>query len=280
MAWGGLIFLGMLPILALGYRREAGVAEALRVGFWGGLLGTLGYDLVRIPFHLNGFLVFAPIETYGVWLLEAQRSSGLTDALGWLYHFSNGITFGWMYALTMRERSRWWGVLWGLSLETIVVASPFVRIFHLAGQSLVIAYGAHLAYGYPLGLAVQHWSSTLSWMSRMKSTVVWTSLLILGFCLSPLKQGLSLVGSGWLVQGRNLAPRWLRLPGPGEVVVENPGPETVRIHDRTRELTVEARAGSQARLQYDRPGIYQVWVETGQRTRSSFVIIEPVEEQP
>jgi hypothetical protein len=131
--------------------------DALRAGFWGGLWGTIGYDLVRIPFHFAGQNPFTPIRVYGVWIMGAEHSNGLTDLMGVAYHFSNGLTFGWIYALVFLRRSWIWGIVWGLGLEALAVASAFGDVFAIryAPQMLLLAFAAHVFYGAPLGWACQ-----------------------------------------------------------------------------------------------------------------------------
>lgn len=54
-------YVGLIGAWIWGRRsgRES-VATALAIGFAGGLLGTVGYDLIRVPMHLAGQRVFAP----------------------------------------------------------------------------------------------------------------------------------------------------------------------------------------------------------------------------
>ena len=134
------------------------ISESIRVGFVAGLLGTLAYDLVRVPFVILGQRVYVPIQIYGVWIADADMSSRFTDVLGWAYHFSNGISFGIMYALFMRGRHWVWGILWGVVLETLAILSPFGVIFSVrtSPSALGIAYLGHFAYGFLLGWLVQH----------------------------------------------------------------------------------------------------------------------------
>jgi hypothetical protein len=76
--------------------------QRARAGFVGGLVGTLGYDWVRVPVHALGQNPFAPMRAYGVWIAGVAQSSPATDLLGTLYQFSNGITFGLIYACAGR----------------------------------------------------------------------------------------------------------------------------------------------------------------------------------
>lgn len=287
MAWGGALFLACLPVLIGTYAwagpggRDPELARALRLGAWGGLAGTLGYDLVRVPMHYLGYRVFAPISAYGVWLLEADRSTGWSEAMGWLYHFSNGLTFGVMYALWLGRRHWVWGLLWGLCLESIILSTPFARIFHMQGNypAIAIAYGAHLAYGFPLGYLVKRWE--LGETRLVRQAALWAAVLVTAFIVGFIPEGRardSRARAGhFLVEGPRLNPTWLRLPGPGMLRVANPGASNVTVWDNANRRELVVPGGQMENWRFDRPGIYQCYVKTGQRSISSFVIVEPVE---
>jgi hypothetical protein len=128
----------------------------LRVGAVGGVIGTLGYDVFRIPFAVAGRRLFAPIDSYGMFLVDADLSSSVSDTVGWLFHLSNGVTFGTAYALVMARRHWGWGVLWGLILESAIVLTPFRERYHLHDWTAIgIAYAAHIPYGYAVGWMAQ-----------------------------------------------------------------------------------------------------------------------------
>src|SRR5262249_52644369 len=101
------------------------LADAIIVGALGGFLGTIAYDVARIPFVMAGLRVYAPNSTYGLWILDADASSRFTETVGWAYHFANGTCFGIMYALFMRGRHWAFAVAWAFLLETIALVSPY-----------------------------------------------------------------------------------------------------------------------------------------------------------
>lgn len=138
-------------------RGDAFLSSRLRLGFVGGLWGTVGYDAVRVPLHLMGLNPFPPIRAYGMWVAGMDHATPLTDLVGFSYHISNGITFGIIYALLMTGRHWGWGVLFGLGLEAMAVVTPFGELFGLRAfsQTVIIAFVAHLFYGYPLGRICQ-----------------------------------------------------------------------------------------------------------------------------
>lgn len=262
-----------------------GLATALAVGFVAGLLGTVGYDLIRVPVHLAGQRVFAPISVYGIWIADAKASSRFTEVLGWGYHVSNGITFGIMYALFMRGRHWGWAVLWAFALETIAVLSPFARIFALSGQAIGSAYLAHVAYGVPLGLLVQEWSATRSYLARVSPRLRAAAMLVgCAVLLWPLVSPAAIHRDARTAEGRfrvdgdRLDPSWLRIERGETVRIVNPGPDSVSVVLRERRELEGVPGGQERVVPFPRPGVYQLHVETERRSRSSFVIVEPVED--
>lgn len=134
-------------------RGDHGLTQRLRLGLVGGWWGTVGYDVVRVPLHMMGLNPFPPIRAYGMWVSGVDHATPWTDLAGFTYHISNGITFGIMYALLMTGQHWAWGVFWGIALEMFAVMTPFGELFGLrsVSQPVIIAFVAHLFYGYPLG---------------------------------------------------------------------------------------------------------------------------------
>ena len=262
----------MVTLIAIATARpvNAELRRRIRVGAVAGAVGTLGYDLVRIPFALAGQRVFAPIESYGILIADASASSGLTSTLGWLYHLSNGVTFGVAYAVVAARRHWAWGVAWGLMLESVAVFSPFAVRYGLAGQvaPIAIAYGAHLFYGYPLGRMVQRMDRVDTELRRLGRHTVAVTLVVAALAIvvwhrpwtSSVAEreaaGLSTPGAPATVVLRDrFAPEWLRVTARPEgtcVAITN--------HSGVRYDTpygiVEADGTSQ--LCFGAPGVYRV----------------------
>ena len=152
-----LTVLAVAPITGLEELRKR-----IRVGAVGGLVGTAGYDLFRIPFVLSGMRLLAPVDSYGLLISGHSQGSNLTGTYGWLFHLSTGVTFGIMYAVVAARRSQWWGIAWAMVLETATVVSPFRDRYGLNGMIgiIAIAYGAHVFYGWPLGRLVRDLDKT------------------------------------------------------------------------------------------------------------------------
>lgn len=256
--------------------------KRIRVGAVAGALGTLGYDLVRVPFALAGQRVFAPIESYGLLIANASASSGLTSTLGWLYHLSNGVTFGVAYAVVAARRSWAWGVLWGLLLETVAVFSPFAVRYGLSGHvvPIAIAYGAHVFYGYPLGRVVQQLDRAdvaLRGLGRHSITVilVGAALVIVGWhrpwSQSPNERAaarLSAAGRPATIVDRDrFEPEWLRIWAGECVVVQN------RSNVGYATPYGSVPPGTRSELCFGQPGVYRV--RLGSRPYSGgFVYVE------
>src|SRR5262249_2406297 len=69
----GLVVIGCWPSQNL-----VELQRRIRVGVFGGVIGTIGYDLIRVPFAVGGTRVFVPIDTYGMLITRAHMSSSFT----------------------------------------------------------------------------------------------------------------------------------------------------------------------------------------------------------
>ncbi len=265
--------------------RNASLADALLIGSLGGFLGTIGYDVARIPFVLAGQNVYMPNSTYGLWILNAAASSRFTETVGWSYHFANGITFGIMYALFMRGRHWAFGVVWAFVLETIALLSPYGSIYHLAGSPLRIgiAYYGHVGYGLPLGLMVARWGAT-SRILRSLPTVVRLVAIVIPLAAvtgSLTSVSAQLVDAGaengrFVVEDARLTPGFLRPLGPREVALQNTcNAHSEIVMDATQNISLAPC--QRLRLTNLQPGIHQLFVRSSNyRSHSSYILVDPV----
>ena len=150
---------GMLLVFVLALvLARTGAFPDLRVGIaagvLGGVVGTIGYDVIRMPFLAAGYRLFAPINSYGILILGTTHSSPFSDLVGWLYNFANGTMFGVAYGMIAIGRRWWMGIPWAFFLETMTIVTPYAAAYGIAGHPdiIAIAYLAHVAYGAPLGL--------------------------------------------------------------------------------------------------------------------------------
>jgi hypothetical protein len=168
-----LVTLGVLAGLDR-LRGSGHVWRAVWIGFAGGLLAAVAYDVFRLPFvfarewgiaavvpPMNLFKVF---PRFGAMVLgqpvEQDHYSLVTRLLGWTYHFSNGATFGVMYLALIGNAARrhWaWAVLFALGLELAMLFTPYLTVFGipLTARFVVVTLAAHAIFGAGMGLSVR-----------------------------------------------------------------------------------------------------------------------------
>jgi hypothetical protein len=260
----------------------------VKAGLLGGLWGTMGYDLVRIPLHFAGQNPFTPIRAYGTWLVGADYSTLWSDTVGFLYHLSNGITFGWIFAILMFRRHWAFAVAWGVVLETLAVATAFGEVFAIrtAYSTLVVAYVAHLFYGYPLGricakpeqsLASIH---PLSVTSKGWATLALPPLVMVWFITAwqPIGNQPSLKSAQIELGPDAVYPGWSDLEFGKPVEVVNRFPETTELTIRhpgpsgMTEERIELAANETRSIDLTPVGIHQLLLRE-KRFRSVFVSV-------
>ena len=238
--------------------RHPDVRTAMVVGSIGGLVGTIGYDVFRLPFLALGFRLLAPIDSYGVLLLDAHSSSALSGFAGWAYHFSNGICFGIAFAMVALGRNWRWGVAWAMVLETASVVTPFADTYGLTGRwgLTAIAYGAHVPYGVALGWAASRGEALcgqLAEIGRRTPAVALAGLVaVLALWHQPLAPGRSDAATT-VVRG-HFSPAWVRVPVGGCIDIED-------------------GADIQHRC-FDQAGVHRLQVD-GRPYSGGFVIVDP-----
>jgi hypothetical protein len=261
------------------------IADAILIGALGGFLGTIAYDVVRIPFVMSGIRVYTPNSTYGIWILDADISSRFTETVGWAYHFSNGICFGIMYAIFMRGRHWGWAIAWAFLLETIALVSPYGVVYRLAGQPtlIAIAYFGHIAYGLPLGFMVQRWDACIEYLRSLPTAVsIIFAILIIAAAAGMLTSPAAIAVDAksrtgmFLIEDGRLQPDFVRLRSAGALTLNNPcGKDNTVVVNLTQTVTL---ASCEHRVvEMSEPGIFQIYLRTDAfRSRSSFVLVEPV----
>lgn len=176
---------GLLTIVIL--TRSKGTSETLlwvKSGLWAGLLATLAYDIVRIPVAHSGIPVFKAISYFGTVLLGVQSPTPMSEVLGWAYHLSNGVSFGLMYAALVKKPRLYSAVIWGLTLEAVMLMTPYAEVFGYRRDAkfFIITIGAHAVYGLVLYLGLRLWTGIGSF--QLKRSHVAAGLLCVPFGLS------------------------------------------------------------------------------------------------
>jgi hypothetical protein len=145
------------------------------IGTVAGFLAACAYDIFRIPFVVAAankvgpdwlrLPLFKVFPRFGAMILAQPYDASTTDSqftlaahvIGWIYHFSNGITFGVMYMALVGDATRrsWlWAVLFATGLELAMLFTPYTTFFgiHLTTKFVVATLSAHIVFGAMLGL--------------------------------------------------------------------------------------------------------------------------------
>jgi hypothetical protein len=151
------------------WRGNGRTRRTILIGAAAGLAATAAYDAFRLPFvfatcwGLDGVLpplpLFTVIPKFGAMILHGTDSGLLLVKLaGWLYHGSNGITFGVMYAAMIdgRWRKGWpVAILFAVGLELAMLLTPYPATFGIRVTTafVIVTLAAHVIFGVTMGLA-------------------------------------------------------------------------------------------------------------------------------
>ncbi|HDP98875.1 MAG TPA: hypothetical protein ENN22_06800 [bacterium] len=145
-----LIMVILIPVIYVrGFHQLTGQIMA---GLGGGLLGTLGLEVVRHSGFLLGGMPGELPKLMGVLLLDqfAQGPDIWSNLAGWGYHFWTGAAFGIIYTLLFGKGSIVKGIGYGVLIGIGFMASP-------AALSLGVGlFGANFGWGFPLTVTLAH----------------------------------------------------------------------------------------------------------------------------
>ncbi len=154
-------------------------------GMAAGAIASIALEAIRIPAYM--FTKWIPMDSMislpGLLLTEKITAlsqvkqvimqSGVPMNLyhapmdiflvGGLWHFWNGATFGIIYALLIGKGKWWYGMIWAVVIEMVMMVAPYLIIMkgifgieHMDGYNIfVVTLIAHLAFGAVLGIIVQ-----------------------------------------------------------------------------------------------------------------------------
>lgn len=153
-----MVFLVLVTVWAGRTQRDL-LVNRLTVGAIGGLLGLVGYDLVRwlvqvtIPVQFDAFAAF---PTFGHLMTGKPRDAGIALAAGWAYHLTNGLTFGVIYALVAGPARWWWGLVWGATLEAaMMVVYPSLMRPQSVSDFVIVSVIGHGVFGAIVGITCE-----------------------------------------------------------------------------------------------------------------------------
>jgi hypothetical protein len=148
--------------------------RALLIGSIAGFIAACAYDLFRLPWVVGHAQQIGPawlrlplfkvFPQFGAMILNqpftSQQSSAdfslASHLVGWLYHFSNGMTFGIMYMALVGDslkRSWLWAIALAVGLEVMMLLTPYTSFFAIRMTALfvIVTLTAHLIFGLTLG---------------------------------------------------------------------------------------------------------------------------------
>lgn len=148
--------------------------RAVLIGFAGGLLAAVSYDVFRLPFVFANewgiasivppMSLFKVFSRFGAMVLgqpiDQSHFPLATQIVGWIYHFSNGATFGVMYVALIgnpRRRHWVWAIIMALALEIGMLLTPYPQVFGIpiTPPFVAVTVAAHAIFGVGLGLTVR-----------------------------------------------------------------------------------------------------------------------------
>lgn len=156
----GMIFLLCVMIWA-GRAGRPLIVNRIRVGFVAGLIGLAAYNATRWVMGALMSLSSSPfysIFIFGSLITENPVNSTTAAVAGWLYHVTNGVTFGIIYTLLAGPARWWFGLAWGVALEVamlIVYLSSTILYPPSLTQFVIVSLTSHALFGAIIGVAAQ-----------------------------------------------------------------------------------------------------------------------------
>ncbi len=131
----------------------------LTVGTVGAALGLIGYDAVRwlvqvtLPVHFDAFAAF---PAFGHLMTGRPTTDAVAIASGWVYHVTNGWTFGIIYTLLAGPARWWWGLVWGASLEAaMMIVYPSLLHPKSVSSFVIVSVIGHAVFGAIVGVTAE-----------------------------------------------------------------------------------------------------------------------------
>lgn len=135
-------------------RKKLLVAQ-MKAGLIAGVLGTGAYDASRfLLIKITGiqFWPFDIFDIFGKAILGMSAQGFWVTPVGVAFHFLNGITFAISYTILFGKRGVFFGILWALGLEALMVAVyPNWLNIAFMNEFLSVSIFGHLVYGATIG---------------------------------------------------------------------------------------------------------------------------------
>lgn len=150
--------------------------RAVVIGTIAGFVAACSYDLFRLPWVIGAvdhvgptwlrLPLFKVFPRFGAMILGEHFDPSATDSqftlaahlVGWIYHFSNGMTFGIMYMALVGDalkRTWLWAIVMAVAIEILMLVTPYAAYFSIQMTSLfvIVTLSAHTIFGITLGLS-------------------------------------------------------------------------------------------------------------------------------
>ena len=159
---GALLLTGLVFASRRQYRELDRFADRAISGAIWGLVATLVYDAIRpvlmwvFRYHFNPYRAM-PI--FGSLITDQSKTTALAIAVGWTYHFWNGISFGVMFALIRPRGGPIAGWIWAMALQGFMMWSyPTLMRLRLDNPGFLMAgLVGHSLWGLTLGASLRRW---------------------------------------------------------------------------------------------------------------------------
>jgi hypothetical protein len=142
--------------------------SAIRNGVIGGLLATIGLEVIRESGFRLGTMPGELPQLMGVLLLNrfAEGPSLLSNFAGWSYHFWNGAAFGIIYGILIGKGRVWFGTMFGFLIGIGFMMSPVVIALGVG------RFGTEFGWGFPITVTAAHlaFGTILGWFSHRYNT--------------------------------------------------------------------------------------------------------------
>ena len=159
-------------VVAVKLRHHEQLLNRIATGAIAGSLATLALELVRqISFH-QGWMPGDMPRLIGVLITDRFMlgPSGMSDFLGYAYHFVNGAAFGIIFSVSFGKRPIWASLVWGQFIGLGLLVSPVVDSMGIGFMGIEMpsmpatVVVAHLAWGLAFGIINMRWTAGPGWI--------------------------------------------------------------------------------------------------------------------
>ncbi len=159
---GALLLVGLIFAGRGRFRELDRFADRALSGALWGLVATLAYDAIRpllMWIFRYDFNPYRAMPIFGELITDQPRTAGVAIAVGWTYHFWNGIGFGVMFALIRPRGGAIAGLIWGLGLQGLMMWSyPTLLQVRLDNPGFLMSgLVGHAIWGLVLGESLRRW---------------------------------------------------------------------------------------------------------------------------